>query len=158
MVTNSDGARVYKLDAENEYDQALGMAATDTDGHRIHLPFVFAPFVLPVFATLSWLSYSDAALMWFAVNVGLLLIWPFLLGARLRWGNTALAFALCAPVLFLPATLALLQGQPSIVLLLLFTLVYLDLTNGNDLRAGCWLAMATCKPQFALPMLLALVV
>ncbi len=158
MVTNGDGARVYNLHAEHEYDQALGMAATDPDGHRLHLPFVFAPFVLPVFAALSWLSYSDAALLWFAMNVGLLLVWSFLLSDPLHWSNTALALALFAPALFLPATLALLQGQPSIVLLLLFTLVYLDLTNGNDFRAGCWLAMATCKPQFALPMLLALVV
>jgi hypothetical protein len=55
---------------------------------------------------------------------------------------------------FLPANIALLQGQDSIVLLLLFTLGFLQLSEGHDTNAGCIFALATFKPHLVLPLLL----
>jgi hypothetical protein len=43
-------------------------------------------------------------------------------------------------------------------MLLLFALAYVDLGSGWELRAGCWLGLASFKPQFILPLLLALIV
>ena len=158
MAVNGDGSRVYDLAAERAYDRALGTSTTDERGQSVSLPFVFAPFALPLFAALSMLTYPHAALAWYVLNVGVLLAWPFLLRTRMPLSNVALAVVLLVPALFFSVTLALLQGQMSFVLLLLFTLVSIDLANGKDARAGCWLALATVKPQFVLPMLLALVV
>ena len=103
-------------------------------------------------------SFQQAAFVWYTLNVAILLALPFLLRRRLGLSPKTLALTLIAPLFFLPAILALIQGQPAILMLLLFALAYVDLGSGWELRAGCWLGLASFKPQFVLPMLLALIV
>lgn len=158
MVVTGDGARVYDLNAERQYDARLNTSFVDAGGHSFSLPFVFAPFVLLVFAPLSRLPYSEAELIWYCANVCMLLALPFVLRRRLGWDNRGVVFALLAPLLFVPVTLALMQGQPSLLLLLIFAVAFADLSGGNDAQAGSMLALATFKPQLIIPMLLALVV
>jgi Glycosyltransferase family 87 len=158
MVVAGEGFRVYELPAEREYDDALGTKTVGADGKSVSLPFVFAPFTLLLFAPLAELPYRQADFAWYTLNAAILLALPFLLRKRLDLGPAAVVFALIAPFFFLPAILALIQGQPAILTLLLFALAYVDLGSGQELRAGCWLALASFKPQFVLPMLLALIV
>lgn len=158
MVLSGDGSRVYDLSAEQQYDAALGTRSVDAQGNSVSLPFVFAPFALAIYAPLAALPYDQAEVVWYAINAGMLLALPLLLKKRLGMRLPSCAIALIVPLLFLPAILALLQGQPSILILLLFARGYADLGDGKETRAGCWLALASVKPQLLLPMLLALLV
>jgi len=158
MVIEGDGSRVYDLAAERQYDQRLGTGFLDKQGHSFSLPFVFPPYSLVLFAPLACLPYRLAELAWFVVNMGMLLALPFALRRRSQWRDKTIAAELLAPVLFLPVVLALMQGQPSILLLLLFAIAFAALAHGNDARAGMVLAFGTLKPQLVLPMLLALVI
>ncbi len=158
MVLAGDGARVYELNAERRYDARLKTSFVDSGGHSFSLPFVFAPFVLVVFAPPSLLPYPQAEVFWYGMNVGMLLTFPFLVRNRLRWNQRTLILALVAPAFFVPVLLALMQGQPAILLLVIFALTLANLAERNELRAGAWLAMATFKPQLVIPVLLALVV
>jgi uncharacterized membrane protein len=60
--------------------------------------------------------------------------------------------------LFLPVFFTLLQGQDSLLLLLICCLVLRSLLGGHDVRAGAVLALALFKFQIALPLLLLLAV
>lgn len=158
MILAGDGRNVYDLPAERRYDELLGTKSMEGNGKPVSLPFVFAPFVLAVFAPLAALPYRHAEFAWYAGNSTILLALPFLLKRRLGLGTKSCAVSLIAPLLFLPLILTLLQGQPSVVQLLLFAMSYADLDGGNEARAGCWLALASFKPQLVFPMLLALVI
>jgi len=156
MVAGGDGARVYDLDAERSYDQALGTEVEDGRQRKLSLPFVFAPFVLALFLPLAALPYQQAELAWYIGNVAVLLSVPLLLRRHIK-PRIVMLCLLVSPC-FVPAVLALLQGQPSPLILLFFALMYLDLCAGRDLRAGCWLALAAIKPQLVIPALAALLV
>jgi hypothetical protein len=158
MVLAGDGPCVYDLAAESRYDGALGTKSVDAEGSSVSLPFVFAPFALIFYAPFALLPYKAAEAAWYAANAGMLLALPLLLRKHGVISTKTCVFALIAPLLFLPAVLALMQGQPSILILLLFALAYADLANGKDARSGCWLALAGFKPQLVLPMLLAFLV
>ena len=157
MVMASDGARVYDLAAQREYDQRLGTSFV-LEGRQFSLPFVFPPYTLALFAPLSRLPYRAAEFLWYAANVGMLLALPFVLRQSLRSSSTSIAAQLLAPVFFLPAVLALMQGQPSILLLLLLAMTFAALDAGNETAAGVLLACAMFKPQLVLPLFVALIV
>ena len=157
MVMAGDGARVYDLAAQREYDQRLGTSFV-LQGRQFSLPFVFPPYTLALFAPLSLLPYRAAQFLWFAANAGMLLLLPLVLRKSLRSSSTSIAVQLLAPVFFLPAVLALMQGQPSILLLLLLAMAFAAFNAGNETAAGVILAFATFKPQLVLPMFVALIV
>lgn len=157
MVMASDGARVYDLAAQREYDRRLGTSFV-LEGRQFSLPFVFPPYTLALFAPLSRLPYRAAEFLGYAANVGMLLALPFVLRKSLRSSSTSIAAQLLAPVFFLPAVLALMQGQPSILLLLLLAMTFAALDAGNETAAGVLLACAMFKPQLVLPLFVALIV
>ena len=158
MVLAGDGPCVYDLVAEGRYDNTLGTTAVDAEGRSVSLPFVFAPFTLALYALLALLPYRQAEATWYAVNVVMLLALPLVLRKRRAIGMTSCTLGLILPLLFLPVVLALLQGQPSILILLLLALGDLNLADGKHAPAGCWLALASIKPQLILPLLLAILV
>lgn len=157
MVLAGEGARVYDLKAEHDFDKELGMQSFDGAGYFVSLPFMFAPFSLACFTPLACLDYAEAEFAWYVLTVAMLLAVPLLLRRRVAGSSGYLACCRIAPLLFFPVILSLLQGQASGLLLLLFAAAYADLREGRDFRSGCWLALAAFKPQFVLPMLLALV-
>ncbi len=120
--------------------------------------FYIAPYTLLIFTPLALLSYANAFLVWYILNVAMLVGIPFLLRTSLHLSNKILALALLATPMFFPIELALGQGQLSILLLFLLTLAFRELSEGHDFRAGCALAVAYFKPQFVLPMLLVMLV
>jgi len=158
MVIAGDGAKIYDLEAQLAYDQRLGTTFVDGQGQQFSLPFVFPPYTLALFAPLSCLPYRAAELVWYVANVGMLLALPFLLPRRVGSSDKAIAAGLLAPVLFIPAVLALMQGQTSILLLLLFAMAFATLAEGQEIAAGFILAFAMLKPQLMLTVLLALVI
>src|SRR5664279_293232 len=154
MVVTGNGSRIYDYEAQKEAQRPFFVPNL----RRSVLPFVFVPFVLVIFAPLAVLTYAHALMLWFALNVCLLISIPFLLRRRLNLSDSHLALALLVMTFFLPCSLSLAQGQPTILVLVLFTLAFLDLDEGHDFHAGCVLALTIFKPQFALPLLLALAI
>src|SRR5664280_838059 len=154
MVVTGNGSRIYDYEAQKEAQRPFFVPNL----RRSVLPFVFVPFVLVIFAPLAVLTYAHALMLWFALNVCLLISIPFLLRRRLNLSDSHLALGLLVMTFFLPCSISLAQGQPTIVVLVLFTLIFLALGDGQELQAGCLLALITFKPQFALAMLIALAV
>ena len=103
-------------------------------------------------------SSSVWALPVYWLNVIGLLAVPILLRERLAFLKTKVFYAILALAFFLPANIALLQGQDSILLLLLFALGFLQLTKGHDAIAGCIFGLATFKPHLILPVILIMMV
>src|ERR1019366_1451551 len=97
-------------------------------------------------------------ILWYALNVFALLAVPFLLRSYIPLVRTELIYAVLMPAFFLPATLATIDGQDSILLLILFILVFVNLADGREIRSGCILALATFKPHLVLPLLLVMAV
>jgi hypothetical protein len=157
MVANGQGEQVYDYEAAKGYSPNWQAELAAVHEKLVLKRFVSAPFVLLIFAPLSHLSHYQAEIVWYVVNVGLMLAWPLLLRDVLGRGKL-LVFALLAPIAFVPLIVGMVQGQTSTLTLFLFALCYASLLEGRALRAGSVLALAAIKPQFVLPMLLALVV
>jgi hypothetical protein len=117
-----------------------------------------APFELLIYAPLGVLSYRHAVVLWYSLNVVALFIVPLLLRGYVPLVQAELSYALLVPPFFLPVTSAIIQGQDSIVLLILFTLLFVCFSNGNEGLAGCTLALATFKPHLVVPLLLVMAV
>jgi hypothetical protein len=78
-----------------------------------------------------------------------------LAGEMLPWDWRLL---LAASLTFVPALLCFLQGQDSLLLLLLIVLAFTALRSGRAFAAGCWLGLGLFKFQLALPLAVILVV
>ena len=155
MLKAGYGANVYDLNAERAYDAKWGGEYTAPGRNFSSYPFVASPFILLIFGPLACLSYSHAWTVWYAANVSMLLGIPFLLRSVLGHGRL-FALALLSPPFFLPLDFALFQGQPTILLALLFAWMFTEIVRERAWHAGCILALVTIKPQLAIPMLLAL--
>ncbi len=108
------------------------------------------PFEALCFAALARLSYVKAYVLWGAINV---LLW--LLSQNLIWRHTPIPLhpnrylLFCS--LFLPLWGALVKGQTTVVLLALFSLTFVCLKRGQDLRAGACLGLGLFKFPIVLP-------
>jgi hypothetical protein len=146
------GAQVYDYAAQKEAQEQF---ISNLNFRHGPLPYVHPPFELLLFAALAYLRYPAAVIAWYAVNIVVFVRAMLLFAGRIRVLGTWVPWVLIAAAFFPPVLVALIQGQDSIVLLLLLGLVYLWLTTGHELRAGGLLALATFKPQFVLPLVLA---
>ncbi len=151
IVLSGHGHQVYNYDQQRQAQQVFIDRLSTRQGPLL---FNHAPFELLLFVPLALFSYPQATTLWYGLNVAALLAVPLLLRRRLPFLKTRIFYALLAVAFFSPAAIALLQGQDSVLLLLLFTLGYLALADGHEAAAGCALAMATFKPQLVLPILL----
>lgn len=149
MLRTGHAAGLYNYAAE----QRLQSALVSPDPRA--LPFMPPPFTALFFVPLSLLSFWPACFTFAAVNILLLLaslrlLKPFLTALSARWKfGPALLF-----LSFLPAAIALLMGQLSILLLLLYCACFVYLRRNRNLAAGLILSLALIKFQIALPIAL----
>jgi hypothetical protein len=143
MVRAGDGARLYDPVAQARAEQAVF-------GRPGLMVIVHPPFEALFFAPLAALSYRTAYLLWGLINI---LLWMWL--ARLarafapRPQQTFQYLLLCFA--FFPLWINLLQGQTTLILLLLYSFVYLNLERGRDFRAGVLLGLGLFRFQLVLP-------
>ncbi len=142
------------------YDREVQLQVQeDFAGHlpfrRGPLPFIHPPFEALICLPFSFLSYSNAFLAWDVASVLMLVGVAFILRRSVdvlrpfpEWQFVLAALA------FFPVFMCLLQGQDSILLLLTFALAHRAIKRNSDLLAGCWLALASFKFQFTIPVLL----
>ncbi|MCU1304421.1 MAG: hypothetical protein JWQ87_4705 [Candidatus Sulfotelmatobacter sp.] len=146
------------------YDPQLQYAVQESfTGHiafrRGALPFIHPPFEATIFMPLSLLPYPQAFLVWGLLNICALFGIALLLRRSVEMLRLVPAWKfVLASLAFFPVLACLLEGQDSILMLLLCVLGFNALKQKADLRAGCWLALATFKFQFIVPLVLLLVI
>ena len=143
MVHQGEGAKLYNVDEQIKVRNSLFK-------HPNPLIYEHPPFEALLFAPLAGLPFRGAYLIWGIVNATIWLILPYLLRSHAPVPRDLFGyFALW--LLFAPLGVALFQGQTSLVLLLVYTVTFLSLKRGRDLRAGWWLGFGLFKFQFVLP-------
>jgi Glycosyltransferase family 87 len=121
------------------------------------LPYNHPPFEALLFAPLARLPYMAAFLCWDLLNVVVLAVLPLILRPHIALLQQASAFwFVLVSLAFFPLWMTLVQGQDTILLLLLLTLAYVALKRNADVIAGCWLGLGTFRFHLVLPVMLVL--
>lgn len=113
------------------------------------------PFEAFLMSPLGALSYKTAYLVWGFINVVMWLALLYVLRPYAPVPRDDLGY-LMLWLLFAPLWIALFEGQSSILVLLLYSLTYIQLRSGRDFRAGAIFGLALFKFQFAIPFALIL--
>jgi hypothetical protein len=131
----------------------------------IHAFYERPPFYTLIFLPFTFFSYKMALRLWMIISLGLLAAAAWLIEAHTK---VTLAIAqytripadfglvLVLFVTFGPATTCLLLGQDSMLLLLVYTIVFLLLKRNSQFAGGCVLALGLFKFQFIVPFVLIL--
>lgn len=152
-VVQGRGARLYDLDEMASAQRALHSAwwkEETPQGQVRTLPFLNPPFVALLFVPLALLPLEQALAVWglvtWALAVGLAGGCAAVAGGRVWWQR---ALWLLGVMTFLPAFLAIMQGQLSLILALAALAGWLLLCRGRGLWGGLVLAALLVKPQYA---------
>jgi hypothetical protein len=151
-VQRGQGSQLYNMQAQGRIQQEFASGVKIRNGP---LPFTHPPFEAALFVPLVFLSYSAAYWVWNAVSlvalvvVFLLLLRPHL--PKLRgWSET---LPLLCGLAFFPVFVCLLQGQDSLLLLLLFGLAFVAMKSGREFVSGICLGLALFRFQLVLPVI-----
>lgn len=123
------------------------------------LPFLYPPFSVALFVPLSMLTYQQAFGVIFVANLALLMLAAMLLAPWLpglcnrSWPMLAFMFGCMFAV-----SVALMQGQISFMLLVIYSGAYVLLRKGRNTVAGLVCSLALMKFQLALPVLLLFII
>jgi glycosyl transferase family 87 len=118
-----------------------------------HGPLLYnhAPFEAWLFALFGGLPYPIAFVLWNVVNLGMLGAIAWLMRTYVPGG---FAFVLLLGLAFFPVLLVFVQGQDSMLLLLLLVLAFRALKLRREFAAGIFLGLALLKPHLVLPLAL----
>ncbi len=148
IVAQGQGAKLYDLQTQAQVEEGL----YHWGGLFV---FLHPPFEACLFAPLALMPYAVAYTTWGTLNI---LLWvffvyllrPFVLIPRNPLQYLLLCFA------FFPVWAALMQGQTSILLLVLLSLAFVGMKRRNDGRAGVFLGLGLFKFPIVLPLVLIL--
>src|SRR5216684_6019273 len=147
MLAESHGHELYDAEVQRQYQARYA--------GRVGTLYIHPPFEAVVYLAVAWLPLRRAYLLWSLLNVAVLIV------AARRLTKEALVpcnwrVLLAASVTFVPLLLCLLQGQDSLLLLLLVVLAFTALRRDRAFAAGCWLGLGLFKFQIVLPLVLVL--
>jgi hypothetical protein len=108
------------------------------------------PFEALFLAPLGALPYKTAYLIWGLINAAIWLLLPYLLRPYAPAPRDGLGY-LALWLLFAPLGVTLFEGQSSLLLLLLYSIAFIQLRSGRDFRAGAIFGLALFKFQFVIP-------
>jgi hypothetical protein len=149
MVRSGHGRQLHDYDAAEKFQNEVVGPAEGA------LPFNHLAYESLLYAPFSLLRYRAAYVAFFAVNLAILVaaflsLRPYLEPLHEVWILLPAATFVC----FLPVTLALTEGQDSILLLALMIYATRALDRGDDLAAGVFVALTLFKFQYGLPIAL----
>ncbi|MGA7505683.1 MAG: glycosyltransferase family 87 protein [Candidatus Sulfotelmatobacter sp.] len=153
LLREGAGGQLYGPQAQLRVQEKLA----EIPHRRGPLPYNHPPFEGLIFVPLALLPYGWAFTAWDVLS--LVLFTAIVLWLQRSVGMLRLvpAWELIIGLLaFFPVFACLLQGQDSILQLLLCTAGFLALKRESDVAAGCWFALALFKPQFIVPLVLLL--
>ncbi len=144
IVRSGLSSHLYDLSVQAHYQTAAYRSQP--------LPFDHPAYELLIFLPLTAFSFNGAFWSWTAINFVMALLAALLLSAHLpNFPRPAGLWTFAAAMVSFPLIWALCQGQDSILLLLLFVLVYLNLKAGKDTIAGFVLALGLFKFTLVVP-------
>lgn len=138
-------SQMYDLARQQEAQHAV------TPGSGF-IAFYHPSYETLLFALFSFLDYRSAYLCFIALNMLLLIaaffaVQPAFVELDPAWQSRSAVILF----LFIPLLAVFAQGQDSLLSLLLYCLAWRQLRSGRDRSAGCLLALALFKFQFAIP-------
>ena len=152
MVRRGLGGELYNEVAQYKIQREF---APDVPIREAALPFNHPPFEALLFVLFTYLSYVPAFVSWDLVNLAILSALPFLIRRHVpELQKYPWPLWMLASLGFFPIFFTLLQGQDSILLLLLYTLAFVCLKNKAETLAGGCLALGLFKPHLILPFVL----
>ena len=155
MLRRGQGGMLYDAEIQNRTQQEIAPLAVNQNGP---LPYNHPPFEGLLYVAFTFLSFLAAYFVWMLLNGLLLQGVAYYLRPWLPVLSSSFPEVLIlAPLGFFPAFYALMQGQDSILLLLLYALAYGALRRGKDLRAGVFLGLGLFKFHLILPFVFILV-
>jgi len=147
MVRTGHRGELYDYGVEQRFQDDL------VSHEAVALPFNHLAYESLIFIPYSFLSYRSAYFLFLATNVLLLAFairlmapWTRNLRRMFLWLPAAMFFT------FLPAVAAFMQGQDSIILLLLFSGAFALLSSGRALLAGLLVGLGLFKFQIVVPL------
>jgi hypothetical protein len=148
MLAEGHGHQLYDAEIQRQYQARYS--------GRVGTLYIHPPFEAVLYLAVAWLPLRRAYLLWSFLNLAFLAI------AARRLANKALApwdwrTLLAASLTFIPLLLCLVQGQDSVLLLLLVILAFTALRRDRAFAAGCWLGLGLFKFHLVLPLILVLV-
>lgn len=143
MVYQGLGAKLYDLGEQRKLKASLLP-------HGEPLIYEHPPFEALLLAPLAALPYRTAYLLWGLMNAAIWLSLPWLLRPYAPVPREDLGY-ITLWILFAPLGITLFQGQSSLVMLLLYSLVFIAMQRGLDFRAGVALGLGLLKFQFVVP-------
>lgn len=147
IVVSGQSSHLYDLSMQARYQTAAYRSQP--------LPFDHPAYELLLFLPLTVFSFTGAFWSWTAINIVMALLAALLLSAHLpNFPRPAALWTFAAAMASFPLIWALCQGQDSILLLLLFVLVFLNLKAGKDPIAGFVLALGLFKFTLVIPFLI----
>ena len=150
MVYLGLGPKLYDLLEQNKLKKPLLPNAEP-------LIYEHPPFEALLLAPLGALPYKTAYLIWGLINAAIWLLLPYLLRPYASAPRDDLSYLLLW-LLFAPLWVALFEGQSSLLVLLLYSITFIQLRCGREFRAGAVFGLALFKFQFAIPFVLILLV
>jgi hypothetical protein len=153
IVQSGQSPRLYDPALQWKVQQEF---ASTVKIRRGPLPYVRPPFEALLFLPLAYLTYPTACVVWIALKTVLFLAIPFLLPREDHKGGEAIsAHAWEGPLClaFFPVAFDLLQGQDSVLLLLIMVFALRLLLRGADLQCGVVLALGLFKFHFIIPLI-----
>jgi len=149
MVRTGHAGQLYDLQAQQQFQDAL------VGNDERALPFIRPAYQALLFVPFSLLPYRSAYLAFLAVNVVLLALAFWILRPHMRNLTRVWQFLpVFVFLVFYPVALALMQGQDSILLLLLLAAVLVTLERGKERRAGILMGLGLFKLQIVIPIAL----
>jgi len=122
---------------------------------RVGTLYIHPPFEAVIYLAVAWLPMRRAYLLWSLLNLTFLAVGlrRFTRDTLQPWDWGAL---LAVSFIFAPVLLCFVQGQDSVLLLLLVVLAFTAMRRERPFAAGCWLGLGLFKFQIALPIMLVL--
>jgi hypothetical protein len=143
MVRQGHLSSLYDLET-----QAATQASLRTG--RGLVPFFHPPFEALFLAPLALLSYGGAYVVWGLLNIVLWMSFAYLVRPYAPVPRQALRYLILCFALLAP-WVTLLDGQTSLLLLVLYTLTFIGLKRGREFAAGALLGLGLFKFQLVLP-------
>ena len=144
MVREGYGHQLYDFHAQEQFQIRYA--------GRIGEYYIHPPFETLLFLPICVWSVQTGYLIWCLLNVGVLayiaIVFQRHIFKRFGWRVLLPLFLLFPPVL-----ISFLQGQDSLLLLLVMTLAVLELRRDHDFRAGCLLSCGLFKFNIVLTLI-----
>lgn len=149
MVRRGLGHQLYDSAAQYTVQREF---APDVPIRQSALPFNHPPFEALLFVPFTYLSYVPAFVCWDVANLVILCGIPFLIRRHVpELGKYPWPLWVLTSLAFFPIFFVLLQGQDTILLLLLYVLAFVCLKKNMETFSGGVLALGLFKPHLILP-------